>query len=545
MSAEPNGLTRKGQDRRKFERKPVNVQVTITFPSPHKLGVDSMFKATLTDVSEVGMGLLFKVKNRNFWNERGGRSGSAMEVSLPKIFGTRRLQGEKAWGISDNGHCRAGVTIEKLEEGLRNQLRFYLNRPSATKYTIGLYQVEWRRSSLFSILGILRDAFILSLPFRPPRSFVKLLYQVEPKFTFYVHPRRKDDIFVSFPPLRYFKNILPTKWLFKIATLLPPFVIGKLIHGQEEGVVIATLQMPNVLMSNVKYCIKKAWSAVRFTGRICSPGGVLGLGAWWPMATRRGAALELAGKHYDVRITNGHCGTLVSIFLMIEKIAKISNLSLKDLHVGIVGIGKMGKNVAYVLNGKVNRLTLIDIHNKRLANIVENLSSARQHSSITSVCVSSDNQETLQEALRRPSLFVCTTSNIRKLVIEQNFPEKFVVIDDSRPEAFFRCDPLSGKIILEGGLMKLEGAEIDYDYGFGIDHNVFGCLAESYCLALDGGKTLKHTIGDVDLDNFKRMTEFCRQRNISVGDFKSAATLVQNEAIAQIILEKHHESTIT
>jgi len=231
--------------------------------------------------------------------------------------------------------------------------------------------------------------------------------------------------------------------------------------------------------------------------------------------------------------------------MMVDKIAHISGLQIGDLHIGIIGVGKMGKNVALALNGKVRRLTLIDINPKRLDYVVQTLRQSENCSDLSVVAVDLKAHANLQSAFRQPHLFVCTTSNIRRLSSEHILPERFVVIDDSRPEAFFRTNPLSGKIILEGGLMKLKGAKINYDYGFGIDENVFGCLAESFCLGLDKGRTLLPTVGDIDMENFSQVMKFCRQQDLPVGDFKSASRLIKDEDIAEVIKEKQAEPSLT
>jgi predicted amino acid dehydrogenase len=112
----------------------------------------------------------------------------------------------------------------------------------------------------------------------------------------------------------------------------------------------------------------------------------------------------------------------------------------------------------------------------------------------------------------------------------RDIPNGFVAIDDSRPEALPR-DPRHKRIILEGGLLKIKGVKLDYDYGFGQDENVFGCLGEAFVLALDQCKTLKPTVGDIDLENFHRVVDFCRKNCVSEGDLKSSDVLIMNDEI--------------
>ena len=278
---------------------------------------------------------------------------------------------------------------------------------------------------------------------------------------------------------------------------------------------------------------------------ICSPGTVLGIGGWWPIVTTYGSALQSEAERFKIQITDGHCCTLLSLYLMIEKIIQISGIDKKEFRIGIIGLGAMGQNVSLLLNGKINKLLLIDVNQKRLETVVATLMREQTSTTLETVCAV-DGDRALSTALNQAHLYVCTASNIGKIINDHFLPEKIVVIDDSRPEAFTRENPHLGRVIIEGGLIKLKDAVVTYDFGFGSDENVFGCLAESYLLALDRkmnkeAPTLKPTIGDVELGNFWKMKEFCEMNGISVGEFKSGSLYVGDDLIATTIKQKEHE----
>ena len=215
---------------------------------------------------------------------------------------------------------------------------------------------------------------------------------------------------------------------------------------------------------------------------------------------------------------------------------------MKDLQIGIIGVGKTGQNIARALDGRVGRLFLLDVNQKKLDAIVNKLQGSHSSSTIIeSVCLSSKDESRSCVVLERAHVFVCATSNIRKLSIGSFLPKRSIIIDDSRHEAFFRRHPFSGRLVLEGGLLKILGVKIDYDFGFGVDENVFGCLAESYLLSLDRGKTLEPTLGSVKLDNFCKMLSFAREQRVEVGDFKSGRFTVSGDLVSKIIKEKHSE----
>lgn len=532
-------------ERRRYKRRFVNLPASIGVVGQegHSGQMKQFLNCRILNVSEGGVCVELQQTDRESPQSLlFNMNGKQIEVSVPKIFGGHITQGNVVWA-SQGTSTRVGVKLNYPDPIVRNLIHSYVARPHAAKYTLGLYKVAWERTTLSSLFGLVRDLLVFCFPFRIPRGLVSLLYGVDPKFAFYVHPRRREDILISLPFLKYLFGILPSKWLLAAVSAWPPFVVGHIVHPQCSGLIVGSQQMPDSLMRNVKCSIRKARSTVRFVGKLCPPGSVLGLGAWWPIVTRRGEVLKADGKRHNVQITNGHCGTLISIHLMIQKISRISGVKLTDLRVGIIGVGKMGQNVAAVLNGKVGTILLSEVNQKRLDSVVSKLRQAATQSVIETIRVTPREPKSLRALLEQSHLSVCTTSNVGKVLTDDSLPEKFVVIDDSRPEAFYRGDPSSGRIVLEGGLMKLRGVRINYDFGFGIGEDIFGCLAESYLLASDAEGVLKPSIGNVDLDNFWKMIQFCEQKQIEVGDFRAGAFLVGDAVIADVVRNRHLEIT--
>jgi len=275
---------------------------------------------------------------------------------------------------------------------------------------------------------------------------------------------------------------------------------------------------------------------IRFASKITKNGAVVGLGAWFSMFTKRGLAVQGIAKNVGLRLTNGHMGTLISIYLTLERIASLIDVPLSGLHVAVIGTGKMGENVAHALNGKVASLTLIDIQLTALEKTRRALLERGEKTQIKAVLSEVDGRS-LREALKEVHIGICATSTFRNLLKLRDMPSGFVAIDDSRPEALPR-DPRGERIILEGGLLKIKGAVQDYDYGFGENENVFGCLGESFLLAYDGGKTIQPTLGRVDMLNFERGLELCRRAGVCEGDFKSSEISVSGQLIKDSILSR-------
>jgi predicted amino acid dehydrogenase len=301
------------------------------------------------------------------------------------------------------------------------------------------------------------------------------------------------------------------------------------------------MTMPELMFERRKEAERRLVAALKLISKIGGVGTVVGLGGWWPMVTQRGLSIKEQAEKLGLRVTNGHCGTLASIYLTIEKIARIGRLEKEDLCIAIIGVGKMGTNVARALFSRVKRLILIDINEASLRKIKRSLESEDSETTIDVFISNSENMSSLKEVLKDCHIGVCATSSLRNLLKLRDLPYGFIAIDDSRPEALPR-DPKNERIILEGGLLKIIGATIDYDFGFGQDDNVFGCLGEAFLLALDKQQELRPTLGDVDMGNFFRVLDFCRSNGVVGGDLKSSDALVSEaEIVAAFARRKYSQ----
>lgn len=397
---------------------------------------------------------------------------------------------------------------------------------------VQIYRKKWERGIFNSLFAALRDAVVLFLPVkRLPRFLIKILYGSRLQFAFLVHPRMYQDIFIAQPFLNPLKFFFRKKMAYRFLSWMPPTVLNY-VHTKQglDGVVIAQATLPEIMLRQRKRTRKVLESGLKLFSKIATPNAVAGLGGWFPMISRRGAGLEGYAQSLGLTVTNGHCGTLISIYMTIEKISRIVNLEICEMTIAIIGVGKMGSNVARALNNKVNKLILVDISKENLRKIVKQLEQNPSKTKIELVTSDQSNPSLLRNLLKKSHIGVCVTSTFRNLLKIRDIPPGFIAIDDSRPEALPR-DPKLERIVLEGGLLKINGCEVDYDYGFGQDDNVFGCLGEAFLLALDGQRILKPTLGEVEMENFFEMLDFARANGVSDGDLKSMDSRISDETL--------------
>ncbi len=396
----------------------------------------------------------------------------------------------------------------------------------------------WQKNPIIASLHILRDTIIFLTPLKQiPPFVVKLLYGVDPKFIFFIHPRRTEDIYMGFPPAVIIRRLLGKRLFLRIIFLFCPTVVSIIRTPQNiNGFVISSFFLPEILLRQRKRALREAVRGLSFGSKIAPKGTIFGLGALWPMVTRRGVSLKRLAQARNIVITNGHCGTLISLFLSIRKIADISGMRLEDLKVAILGVGKMGENLARILYGKVATISLIDINEMRLNLVEEKLRKTMSGTDIQRY-TNRDDFGGMKEVLKNNHILVCTTSNVRRILKPEEIPDNCIIIDDSRPEGIPR-ELKGNRVVLEGGLMKISGIAQNYDYGFGIDENVFGCLAESFLLASGLSKSLTFTLGEVNFKNFLEMMSLCQKLNVTVGDFKCRGQIIKEDKIAAILKSK-------
>lgn len=396
-------------------------------------------------------------------------------------------------------------------------------------------EIEWANS----LIKYLRDIIVNYLPIRKiPDRILKVLYGGTFDYVFLVHARRSQDLFVSIPALSFIRKRMGKRKFLNLMSFLPSKAVSCLESEDGiRGLVLVSSLMPEIIAGRRQKSLKEMKSMVKFAEKVSNNGKVvIGLGGWWPIVTSRGRFLEKLVNNSTVSVTTGHTATILSILLMVEKISCVSKIDMRKLKVLIIGAGKIGSQVAKALieNG-IRQVTLMDINKMKMDKICEVL--YKRNVKIEKVLIDNDFKNKF-EVLDRHHMAICATSSSGRVIKPQDIPENYIIIDDSRPEAISRITKSNSKIILEGGLLKINGLINDYDYGFGKDSNVFGCCCESYMLAKDKKQSIKATIGDVDLKNLNNYKIFCKKNNIEVGDFKSGKKIIDLKLIKKVMKER-------
>lgn len=404
-----------------------------------------------------------------------------------------------------------------------------------------IYFEKERKGIITSLFGYLRDCLVFYLPikklFKPIRKF---LYGREIDYVFFIHPRRAEDYYLGLPIIDFIRKWLPKNLFYFIISKMPPVVVSNIVNNRSNGVVLSSLMLPEIIIKKRKQSLESALKSIKFCRKITKEGRfVVGLGAWWPIVSHRGLSLHSSINDENVVITNGHMGTLLSIYLMIEKIAFLGKIDISELKIIVFGAGKMGANVVNALNGKVKLISLFDINKKNIDSTIANLYNNDSSNKTQIQSFVKEDHDSLYEILNGHHIGICVTSNLNIIIEPHEIPDHFIFIDDSRPEAISRKGDPQKILVLEGGLMKIDESRTNYNYGFGIDQNVFGCLAETYALSINQNNIISSTLGAVELSKFDIAKAYFEENKIEVGDFKVGEKLIDPAIISRFIQARH------
>ena len=192
---------------------------------------------------------------------------------------------------------------------------------------VKLYTKKWHRNPYLALICYLRDIFVYILPVKLPLFIIKIIYGIKPDFIFLVHPRCSEDIFRALPFFTLLRKLISKKTIIKIFSYCPPCIIATIKTSEKlNGLVLSSFYLPEILLNRNKRALKEAYRCISFSGKTSKKNSYVGLGALWPVVTRRGLALKKYALKKNVQITNGHVGTLISLTFMVNKIAEISGI---------------------------------------------------------------------------------------------------------------------------------------------------------------------------------------------------------------------------
>jgi len=335
------------------------------------------------------------------------------------------------------------------------------------------------------------------------------------KFAFIIHPRNVSDAARKYSFLRFFPKSLVTLICRSHPPLIGSKIVGlKSLNSGEpiNGWLLICPLTAKQLLNDRKLAIKRIKETISLAENL----GVkmVGIGAFIPSITSAGKDLV---DNLRIGITHGRALTVGISLEGIKEIAKIKNVNLKEIIVGIVGAtGTIGRAIAKLLiEEKVKKFILVAKSDdfKYLTELREEM---KKINTSLSIEISSN-----ISSIKNAELVIVTTSSPEILIKSEDLKYGAIVYDVTQPQNVFP-EVIKGRkdiLVIDGGLVKTSGINYHFDLGLPPE-TTFACMAETLILAAEGRYNCR-LVGEVELKKVKEIMELAKKYNFTHAPFTS------------------------
>jgi predicted amino acid dehydrogenase len=335
------------------------------------------------------------------------------------------------------------------------------------------------------------------------------------KFAFIIHPRNVSDASRKYSLMRF----LPSPLINLICRFSPPLIASQITGLKSlntgepiEGWLLICPLTARQLLNNREIAKKRIKETVALAEKL----GVkmVGIGALIASVTSAGKDLV---NNLKIGITHGRALTVGISLEGIKEIAKIKNINLEEITVGIVGAaGTIGEAMAKLLiEEKVKNFILVAKSNdfKYLTQLKEEM---KKLNPLLSIEIS-----TSIHFIKKAELVIVATSSPEILIKSEDLKYGAIVYDVTQPQNISPeiIKERKDLLIIDGGIVKTPG--INYHFNFGLPpETAFACLAETLILAAEK-RYNSRLVGEVKSENVKEIIEIAKKYNFTHAPFTS------------------------
>jgi predicted amino acid dehydrogenase len=335
------------------------------------------------------------------------------------------------------------------------------------------------------------------------------------KFAFIIHPRNVSDAARKYSFLKFF----PKSLVSLICRLHPPLIASKIVglksltSGEPiNGWLLICPLTAKQLLNDRKLAIKRIKETISLAENL----GVkmVGIGAFIASVTSAGKDLL---DNLRIGITHGRALTVGISLEGIKEIAKIKNINLEEITVGIVGAsGTIGRAMAKLLiEEKVKKFILV-----AKSDDFKYLTELREEMQKTEPSLSIEISSNIS-SIKNAELVIVATSSPEILIKSEDLKYGAIVYDVTQPQ---NVSPEVIKerkdlLVIDGGLVKTPGINYHFDLGLPPE-TTFACMAETLILAAEGRYNCR-LVGEVELGKVKEMMELAKKYNFTHAPFTS------------------------
>lgn len=355
------------------------------------------------------------------------------------------------------------------------------------------------------------------------------------KFAFIVHLMKRQDVLEFYPWLKLIPNIARASYLKDLAFKLPnnKFLelrantsrTEKFVSGMGILCPIFPEQFISIKEEIVLEKIRKACILAQRQGA-----GIIGLGGFTSIVGNEGEFL--AGK-LDAGITSGNTYTAYLALEGIFKAALIMDIDLSRAIAAVIGAtGDIGSICSRVLARKVKQINLVARNEPRL----EEFAGGIRQLNGTSV----NTTKYIADAVKNADIILTATSSITTLIEPKELKPGCVVCDVSLPPNIAReiYSIRQDVLVFEGGkawIPNTEKIKNRFWQEYFSDGIIFGCLAETMLLALDGYfKDFSVGRGNITEEKLAVIGEMSKKHGFTLAPFKCGTKILDDVEIKLI-----------
>jgi predicted amino acid dehydrogenase len=369
-------------------------------------------------------------------------------------------------------------------------------------------------------LAALRDLVALHLP-RP----VSVPLTPRGDFAFITHPRDLNDVQRQFPLARILPDRLLEIWLRFQWPIVGTRITGvKDRTGREiKGWVIFCPLTARQMIRNRDLARIRVLQTVKLASKMGIK--IVGLGAFTSIVTRDGYDVI---DRFPLHVTSGDA---LSAAGAVQNVAAACHLSCRDLSTSTVAIvgaaGNVGSACARILSETAKGLILVDINQKKLNQLAEELEDKCEVQIAAS-----------PEPVIKADIVIAVTNAPGAVLKAVHLRPGAVVVDAAQPKNVADKVPAERDdiLVMESSIFRFPGIQYAFDLGIARGE-ALGCMAETIVLAAAGSKK-NYSVGSISAQQVKDIYSAARLLGVKIGYFRTSAGFVSEERIRKV-MEAH------
>ncbi len=397
---------------------------------------------------------------------------------------------------------RLADTSSKIDDKRKFDRRSPFPRPPIVyKHTIAV--------TLWKMLSAVRDLTILLLPRSISSKFLKM-----GDFAFITHPRDTDDVHRQFPLMRLLPERVLTFWLKYQWPVIGTRIKGlKNRDGKEvRGWLIFCPLTARQMIRDRELAKKRVLTTVHLASKMGLK--IIGLGAFTSIVTRDG--LDVV-DHHPLNVTTGNALSAAGALQNVAAGCHMAGLPLNTATAAIVGAaGNVGSACARLLAPKVKRLILVDINQRNLRGLYDELSGSGAQLEMAAT----------PDPLIYADIVIAVTNAPGAVVKAEHLKPGAIVVDAAQPKNVADKVPQqrADVLVMESSIYRFPGIEYAFDLGIG-SGEALGCMAETIVLATAGGYK-NYSIGKLSPKQVVDVYTAARLLGVKIGFFRTSSGLV-------------------